>query len=147
VGRSDVVSGVFLLAVAVFVSRGAVEISLGSLRAPEAGLYPLILGVLLGALALALVGSGLRAGSTSAAAAPYAHSAWAAIVALAAYAAFLPTAGYPLATVLVLAALFRVGGSSWRVAVGLGLVFGLGTYGLAALLGIGLPRGFLFSGN
>lgn len=143
--RLNLASGLVFLGVALLVCRAAIEMSLGSLRAPEPGLYPLLLGVTLAVLAVLLCASALRpaGGAASPARSPHGKAVATTIVTLLAYTALLPTVGFGPSTFLVLGALFRLGGMRWLGAALLSLAFTGGTMAGAVLLGIALPLGAL----
>lgn len=149
--KRDVVSAAIFLGLGVFVSVSSVDLSLGSLRAPGPGLYPLLLGGILGVLAIWLGAMAL----TSAAGAPghrpflpaHAGDVGGTIGALLVYAGALPWLGYPLATFGFLTVLFRIGGTRVGPALLFALASALGSQLVALGLRIPLPQGVLFPGG
>ncbi len=149
--RADLVSAAIFLATGAFVCMGAVDLSLGSLRAPGPGLYPLVLGTVLGGAAIWLGATALRspAGAPGGAAALPSHRGKVAgtVGALLTYAGALPWLGYPLATFGLLLVLFRIGGIRLGPALLFALAAALGSQLFAFGLRIPLPPGVLFPGG
>jgi hypothetical protein len=145
VKKLDVIGSLVLIGVSIFVCMEAIRMSLGSFRSPGPGLYPLILGLILGIFAILLGLSVLfrhdgQKKRTSTAS--NMGQVWAIIVTLLIYSALLPLAGYSVATFLLLASLFQIGGiRSWIYSGSLAVIFTLTTEGLAIVFGIPLPRG------
>lgn len=146
--KLDVIGSLVLIGVSIFVCMGAIRMSLGSFRSPGPGLYPLILGLILGIFAILLGlsvlfrhdGQEKRTSTVS-----NMGQVWAIIVTLLIYSALLPLAGYSVATLLLLASLFQIGGiRSWIYSGLLAVIFTLTTEGLAIVFGIPLPGGTIW---
>lgn len=146
----NLISGLAFLLVSVFVAAGAVSMSLGSLRSPGPGLYPLILAILLGIFSLLLCwvdreeaqprGKGVPPATSS-----HRTDVYSTIGLLLAYAALLPSAGFSVVTLVSLVLLFKIGGiRSWRLVVLLAIAFTVGVKLLAFVLGTPLPQGFVW---
>jgi hypothetical protein len=145
VAREFANSAVFFV-LAVLVALGGMRLGLGTLAEPGPGVYPVVLGVALGALAAWLAVSTLvrppqapppdtgRSGQLAMT-----------ITTLALYILLLPVAGSAVTTVAFLAALFRIGGmAQWSRIVALSLAFGLGAHFTCNFIGIALPTGALW---
>ncbi len=144
---SDVASSLVLFSSGTLVCVGSVDLSLGSLRHPGPGFYPLILGIILALLAILLGVSAIFRrdhAQTQRSTRTHAGQVWAIVATLLVYALVLPTAGYTLATFFMMGLLFKLGGVRrwWFVGL-LTLLFTLGTEFLAGVAGIQLPRGLL----
>ena len=148
---ADRVSGWVFLGAGLFVCYAAIDMSLGSLQSPGPGLYPLVLGIMLAALAgillwgRALWPDGRSRGPVAVARSPREKEVAAATVTLLAYTALLPTLGFGPSTFLVLGVLLRLGRMRWPAVVLLSLAFTGGTIATASLVNIPLPGGVLLS--
>lgn len=110
----DLVSAVFWLAVAVYVSfEGFTKLKLGTLRQPGPGFFPFLGGLLLGACALILLARSLKSRERLGARA----IPWPALIfvlgALLGYLLFLETLGFVIVTLLFLLALFCFAEIGW----------------------------------
>lgn len=133
-----------LLGLAAYVAATSANMPLGDLAAPGPGLFPLVVAVLLGIVALALIFENRRgrrqAGSASALAGTQTLTT---LAALAGFTAGWNAIGFPIGSCLFLGLLFRVlGGLAWIAAVPAGAATGLGLWGLFTwALGVSLPPG------
>lgn len=146
----NAISGLVLLGVSAFVAFEAIRLSLGSLRSPGPGLFPLLLSIVLAGLSAALCVRGVldrRAGRPAARPASRGHArqVWATVLALVAYVVLLPRLGYLVVTFLLLGALFRIGGvRGWMRGGALAAAFTAGVGLLASVLGVPLPDAALW---
>lgn len=138
--RPEIIAASLFLLLGVLYLADAVSMPVGTARAPGAGLFPLAVGGLILACALALPFVGTNA-------APVAWPAWSelrrvgtATAALVGFCLALPWTGYLLPTAAVLAVTIRLfGGRSWRGATAVSVGLALASYYLfAVLLGIRL---------
>lgn len=146
--KIDVISSIVIIGFSIFVSLEAISMSLGTLRSPGPGLYPFILGLVLGDLAL-LLGFLTLFQRHNAASRPqvrhHAGQVWAIITTLLAYTVLLPSTGYVIATLLLLGSLFKVGGiRSWFYTGLLAVLFTVATEIFALVFGIPLPGGTIW---
>ena len=138
----DRVSGLFWLAVAIFVAVQSVALKLGTLNRPGPGFFPFWGAVILGVLSFVLlVGSRPRRAPESASGV----RSWTLLVvagALLGYVALLEVLGFVVVTFLFLLLLFRLVHKGWTVS-GLSALAGAGAcYALFQLwLRTQLPRG------
>ena len=139
----DLVSAVFWLAVAIYVSfEGFTRLKLGTLRQPGPGFFPFWGGLLLGACALILLGRSLKSRERlTSGAIP-----WPALIlvlgALLGYLLFLETLGFIIVTSLFLLALFCFAEIGWIKHVGWSVIATSLVYALFKLwLKVPLPSG------
>lgn len=122
------------------------KLPFGSLRAPDSGFFPLVLG-----LVLVLVSGVIWAPTFSSARAPAPPEAaqgiprvGMAILALVVYALALERLGYLASTGLVMPLLLRgLGRVGWRTTLAVSVVSVVGSYVVFRWLGVPLPRGVL----
>jgi hypothetical protein len=119
VNRRDAVGGAALLALGGLVVHQALDLPVGSLRAPGPGFLPLALGIALAAISAAVLVRALIGGIATAGAFDAAGIArpLLVVVAMIAYGAVLPLLGFAATTFLLLAGLFALGASrllSWQ---------------------------------
>jgi putative tricarboxylic transport membrane protein len=147
VKASDAASSLVLFGSGVLVCVGSAQLSLGSLRHPGPGLYPLILGIILGLLAILLGAAAIfRSDQVQKEPSTNFHTGqvWGIVATLLVYALVLPEAGYTLATFFMLGLLFKLGGiRTWWFAGLLAVLFTIGTELLAGVFGIRLPHGLV----
>lgn len=150
--RLNVISGLLLLGVSAFVAVEAVDLSLGSLRSPGPGFFPMILAIALAALSAALCVRGVLAWrSERAPARPessgHAGQVWGTVLALVGYVVLLPVLGYVVVTFLLFGVLFRIGGMrGWLRGGALAAAFTAGIGLFASILDIPLPNAALWQG-
>jgi len=151
VASRDAVGGLILFLFGTGTTLLALQLPIGSFRAPGSGLFPLILGVALMGLAAAHLLQ-LRLAARGAAPAPAPAGGrgslsrvLAFVAAVAAATALLGPLGYPLVSLLLLAALLRILGlRPWWTAVAIALGTAAAAYVLfVRWLQIPLPRGWL----
>jgi putative tricarboxylic transport membrane protein len=139
----DLVSGLFWLAIAIFVSfEGFTKLKLGTLRQPGPGFFPFWGGLLLGALALILLARSLKLRERLA----FSGIPWPALVlvlgALLCYLLFLETLGFLIVTALFLIALFCLAQIGWIKQVAWSVIAASLTYALFKFwLKVQLPPG------
>ncbi|MFB3817296.1 MAG: tripartite tricarboxylate transporter TctB family protein [Candidatus Methylomirabilales bacterium] len=147
----DALGGTILLLFGLVTALLSLQLPIGTFRAPGSGLFPLILGLTLLALAAAyLVQLRMtRHGRPSAPAPPAGPASLsrvlAFVAAVAAAAALLAPLGYPLVAFLLLAALLRILGlRPWWTTAAVALGAAAASYVLfVRWLQIPLPRGWL----
>jgi len=142
----ELTSSAAFFALAVLVALGGLRLGLGTVAEPGPGVYPVVLGVALGALAAwQAVSTLLRSSQMEPPGTGRAGQLTATIATLFLYVLLLPFAGSAVATVAFLAALFRIGGMTrWSRIVALSLAFGIGAHLACRLIGIQLPTGALW---
>lgn len=146
--RADVGSGLFWLALGVFVAYSGWDLELGSLNDPGSGFLLFWVGVLMVGLALAVLLPALRVRGV-AARRLFGGFAWrrvvVVVVALLVYAYVFEWLGFLLATALLLIFLFKaVEPQSWTVAIGGGLAGSAVAWAVFhRWLGAQLPAGIL----
>lgn len=147
--RYDQGTSLFLIGVAAFVSVGAVKMGIGSARNPGMGFMPLLCAVVLGLLSLILFLRATVTTTTSKARPAFSGRAWprvlAVLLALVAYAAVMPRAGYLAATFLLMGFLFLLLKKQqwWPPLVAAALASGITYYVFSVLLKGAFPTGFL----
>jgi len=138
----DCISGVILMAFSIAALFDAWRLPFGSVRAPDAGFFPLSLSFL-----LLLFGGGLVVGSfiISAEPARFSLRSWQVAVAAIAfvfYALVLNKVGFVLATTAVMLLVTRsLGGMSWKQALLIAVPSVVLSYCGFVQLGVPLPRG------
>jgi hypothetical protein len=147
----DRVSGVFLVVVGAATCLEATRYKIGSFHTPAGGFFPLLLGLLIGTLSLALFFMGIfsrhkdQKPSESLWVVLSRKKVWYIILALIAYGCLLEGLGFLLATFAVFAFILRtVEPQKWWACIIGGLAASVGCYALFYLaLGVQLPRGIL----
>lgn len=130
--RSDQISSIVLIIVAIVVCLGSFRIGLGTFNTPDLGFVPFFAGVFLGLTSLpTLIKSTL--GKKSEIAAPKERvnlrKVIKAYIGLILYVASLPLLGYPIGTFLLMLFFFKgVETMKWRWAVLTGTLIVLGSY-------------------
>lgn len=141
--RGERVFGATLVGTGLFALYKANEFSLGNLREPDAGFFPVVVAVALIVFAvLAVTGS---ADVDKPRAEPGGVARVGVLIAvLAAYAWLMPFVGFVLCTVVLLGVLLRgLGGAGWPATL-IGAIGGaVGCYLLFSRLGMPLPPGLL----
>lgn len=156
-GRAAAVAA--LVASALYLWQ-ALQFSLGTVSAPGAGLYPAAVGAFLVLVSGAIVLHGILRGRRPLAAAGVEAPAEediapesggrrrvvTAVACLLGFCLLLPWLGYPLLAFLFTTLLLqRLGGGRWATAAAAGVVTAaVSHYLFAVLLGVPLPRGFLY---
>ena len=109
--RRNLISSIVLLVLAVAIVMNAGTLSFGSLWAPEAGFFPLILGVLLAILSLILLGKAVKGRGKEESLSDMAFGRWEKIGltagALLAFTIFVEHLGYLISSFLLVAFLLR----------------------------------------
>ncbi len=145
--RSDALSGLALLGVALFAWFGASDLPAGSLRQPGAGFLPKHLALLMAGLAALLLARGCRTGTGSAAELWSDRAGLARVVgmlaALMGYVLVVETAGYLLTTAALFVVMLRwIGRQGWAVTLTVALLASGGSYLVfARWLLVSLPAG------
>jgi len=130
--KSDQISSIVLIIVAIVVCFASIRIGLGTFNTPDLGFVPFFAGVFLGLTSLpTLIKATL--GKKSEIAAPQEHvnlrKVIKAYIGLILYVAFLPLLGYPIGTFLLMLFFFKgVETMKWRWAVLTGTLIVLGSY-------------------
>jgi putative tricarboxylic transport membrane protein len=142
--HSDRLSGIILILVAGFAIFEASHLPFGSVRAPDAGFFPISLSVLLLVVAVIIVlGSYISEPKQP----EFTARAWYVAIAAAAlvvYALVLQTVGFLIATIVILLLMMRgFGGMSWTRALLIAISGVLVSYFGFLELGVPLPQGFL----
>ncbi|MEJ2205294.1 MAG: tripartite tricarboxylate transporter TctB family protein [Gemmatimonadota bacterium] len=148
----DIVSGGVLLAAAVAYGVGGLEIPAQPAE-PGPGFLPVILAVLLGALALAVLVGGLRssgraeppaAGKSSTTSPAEARGPWLAGLATILYAALFQPLGFALSTLVYSAVLTGLFTDEWKHRLGVPVLVTAALYlFFSVALGVRLPPGLL----
>ena len=142
--NSDRFSGIVLVLVAAFAVYEASRLPFGSIRAPDAGFFPITLSVLLLVVAVVIA---LRSFISVSERPQFTTQSWyvaLAAIALVIYALVLQTLGFLLATVIIMLLMMRgFGGMSWKRAVLIAVPAVFVSYLAFLELGVPLPRGFL----
>jgi len=141
----DLASGLFWLAIAIFVSlEGITKLTLGTLRQPGPGFFPFWGGLLLGVMSLMLLGRSLKSRERFG----FGAIPWPALLlvlgALLGYLLFLEPLGFVIVTFLFLLALFFFAEMGWIKQVAWSVIATSLIYALFRhWLQVQLPRGLL----
>jgi hypothetical protein len=141
-GHPDLVSGGVVVAFALIALYDAWRLPFGSVRAPDAGFFPLSLSAL-----LLLFGAGIVVGAflNPAERAQFSARSWQVAIAAAAfilYALVLNKAGFVLATTGIMLLVMRgLGRMSWKQALLIAVPAVVLSYAAFVELGVPLPRG------
>lgn len=142
--NADRFSGIVLVLVAAFAVYEASRLPFGSIRAPDAGFFPISLSVLLLVVAVVIV---LRSFITVSERPQFTSQSWYVVfaaIALVVYSLVLPTLGFLVSTIIIMLLMMRgFGGMSWTRAVLIAVPAVLISYLAFLELGVPLPRGFL----
>jgi putative tricarboxylic transport membrane protein len=136
--------GAFLLGVGLYAIYKASALPFGSLREPDAGLFPVSIAVLLTLLAASSLATRRYAGD----AVPAEHAGivrlLVLIASIVAYAWLLPRIGFLLCTIALLVIMLRVLGRVGWWGTGISALVGsVGCYLLFTRLGLPLPAGWI----
>jgi putative tricarboxylic transport membrane protein len=142
--RPDRLSGSVIILAGGFAIFEASRLPFGTLRAPDAGFFPLCLSVLLLVAGAAIV---LRSYTAAPEPLQFTPQTWYVLVAaitFVLYAFTVQTVGFIVSTIAALLLLMRgLGGMSWTRAVIIGVPAVVLSYLGFLQLGVPLPRGFL----
>jgi putative tricarboxylic transport membrane protein len=146
--KYDIISGLFLLAIALAICGGSFQLHVGTLTSPGAGFFPLVTGLTLGIFSiLILVEARKSAKETVKFWAPKANKKgiYLTFLFILVYALLLERLGFIGTTVLFFLLVSRfVSGHRWATAVFFALVTSLATYFVfTILLHAPLPQGIL----
>jgi putative tricarboxylic transport membrane protein len=151
--KDDRACALILLGIAIATCLGASRHVIGTFDDPGPGLFPMILGAVLGVLSLIIFTGGIIAKRSSLGQVAaggggrgrISKEAVYVISALVAYGFLLIPLGFILTTLIVFAGLLKlVAGQKWPMVVGGSVVLALGSYFVfATLLGVPLPQGIL----
>jgi putative tricarboxylic transport membrane protein len=135
-------SGLFFLGLSLFILRESFRVGLGTAREPGSGFIPLCTGLILFFLSLALIHHDWKVLSPSK---KLPVRVVLALAALFAYSLALETLGFPLATFILVAVLFRIGEARrWWVIILMSLLATSVAYLVFHnLLNVYFPRGIL----
>jgi putative tricarboxylic transport membrane protein len=147
--RTDVISAVTLLALALAALLEASKLPFGRLNSPQPGFFPLILAIFLAIFSLALMAESIREAKEESRSASGESGIWKRIVlavgALFVFGVLFESLGYILSTFLFIAFLLRaVEQQNWSLVVVVAFFTSLATYLVfALLLNTPLPGGIL----
>ncbi len=150
--EDDRACSLILLGIAIATCVGASMHEVGTFDNPGPGLFPMVLGAVLGVLSLIILVGGImakRAAVQEAAAcergAIYSKEALYVVVALVGYGLLLVPLGFIVTTFAVFAAMLRfVTDQKWAVVLGGAVILAIGSYVIFdTLLGVPLPQGVL----
>jgi putative tricarboxylic transport membrane protein len=126
----DLVSGLFWLAVAIFVAGQGLALKLGSLSRPGPGFFPFWGGVVLGMLSVGLIARSFRRGAAGRRIRPESWKPLVVVGALLAYLLLLEPLGFVAVTFLFLLLLFRIERRGWAFSAVSAAIGTLASYGL-----------------
>lgn len=147
--RLDLIAAAALAGLASFVLFESRNLTFGSLRVPQTGFFPRVLGILLVLLALGELVRVLRLSEPAPASEKIASEGWirigAALVTMVGFALVLERLGFLLTTFLFMVLLLRaIAAPRWSKVFLVAALTSLISYGLFAwLLGVPLPAGIL----
>ena len=150
--EDDRVCSLILLGIAIASCLGASRHEVGTFSTPGPGLFPMVLGAVLGALSLIILVGGIMARRASVQGVEesgrnsvFGKQALYVILALVGFGFLLVPLGFIITTFVVFAVVLKfVAAQKWTVALGGSLVLALGAYVVFhMLLGVPLPRGIL----
>lgn len=146
--KSDIISGVFLLLVSVFICIGSMQMEVGRLNAPGPGFYPLVTGLALGIFSILILIQARK--ETSEAVRFWAPNAnkrgiLSAFIIILIYAVLLERIGFLGTSVIFFILVSRfMSGHRWKTAIFFALIASFATYGVFKfLLNAPLPQGIL----
>lgn len=150
--EDDRACSLVLLGVAIAACLGASQHEVGTFNNPGPGLFPMVLGAVLGVLSLIILAGGIMAkrAAVQGAGTVGGHSIFSkealyVVLALVGYGFLLVPLGFIVTTFAVFAGLLRfVTNQKWPVVLGGSAVLALGAYVVFdTFLGVPLPRGIL----
>jgi len=146
--RRDFIGGLAFLLLALLGVRESLRLPLGSWQNPEPGLFPLLLSLLLAAMASALLASAVtwrRPAEHPEAMDSHPGKVWWTLAALLGFYVLMEPAGFLLSSFLLLVFLLRaISRQGWPLSVGVSAVAALSTYLVFdRLLKLPLPKGLL----
>ena len=109
----DLVSGLFWLAVAIFVALQGISLTLGSLSRPGPGFFPFLGAVVLGVLSVVLIVRALSRRAPRIRIRPETSKPLVVVAALLGYLLLLESVGFVTVTFVFLLLLFRLERRSW----------------------------------
>ena len=142
INNPDRLSGGLLMIIACIAIFEASKLPFGSVRAPDAGFFPLSLSILLLIFAVGIV---LNSFMSNPQRTEFSARSWYVVIAALAfviYAVSLEKAGFVLATVIIMLIFMRgLGGMTWARALLIAIPSVLLSYFAFVQLGVPLPRG------
>ena len=126
----DLVSGLFWLAVAIFVAGQGLALKLGSLSRPGPGFFPFWGGVVLGMLSVVLIARSFRRVAAGRRIRPESWKPLVVVGAVLAYLLLLEPLGFVAVTFLFLLLLFRIERRGWAFSAVSAAIGTLASYGL-----------------
>ena len=146
---TDMVMSIILLALTIGTLVEISNLPIGNFRSPQAGFFPLLLAILLGVLALILLGQAIKKKEREKGNFLSSSGEWKkvslTVAGLLAFVFFFESLGFLISSFLLMAFLLRsVGGRKWRVVTGTAILSALVCYLLFnTLLKASLPGGIL----
>lgn len=143
--KRDVMAGIFLSTIGIAVIIWAFRLEVGTLTAPLAGFFPLVVGCGIVSLSLILVFSGWLGRGEAPQAYGKLQKPVIMIAALSIYAVLLNPLGYILSTIFIAAVTLRIlGVTSWKLISMSSITLSVSVYYLfTQLLNVELPPGIL----
>jgi len=147
--RTNVISAVTLLALALAALLEASKLTFGTLSSPQAGFFPLVLAIFLAIFSLVLIAQAISGPKEASDASGGGSAIWKKIVlavaALVVFGVLFESLGYIISTFLFIAFLLRaVEQQKWSLVVVVAFLTSLTTYLVfGLLLNTPLPRGIL----
>jgi tripartite tricarboxylate transporter TctB family protein len=123
----------------------ASSLPFGTARQPDSAFFPVLVSAALVLFAVLALASGGQSAAGEGESEPAEHArVWSVIVALAAYAGLIKSAGFIICTTLLVLLLLRgIGRVSWTAALAGAVLGSAGCYALFTRLGMPLPAGIL----
>lgn len=149
--QKDLISGLFFLAISVFVIEQMSRLSIWTSKGPKEGFFPLLLGVIIAIMSIFLVLSGLLGSSISGnakndVAITRKRRVLLYVASLFAYSILLRSFGFILSSFLLLFVILRFAETqSWRSTILITVVSVVVSYiAFYMFLGVPLPRGLIY---
>ena len=138
-------AAVALIGLGLAALYAASNLPFGTARQPDSAFFPVLVSTGLVLFAVLVLANGAQSAVDEAESESAEHARiWAVIVALAAYAGLINTAGFIVCTAALLLLLLRgIGRLSWVAALASAALASVGCYGLFTRLGMPLPAGIL----
>lgn len=148
--KTDIVSGIFLLGLSIATLLGIRQLPVGTMTSPQAGFFPLLLGIILAALSLVLITQATRDKQAKKKKENWESSGGLkriclTLAVLFGVGFFFESLGYLISAFFLIAfLLICVGNQKWWLAITAGLLSAMFSYLIFGMLLKGsLPAGFL----